>query len=357
MKRTITIILFTLFFNNALFSQNTCIVQSFYLKIEHQTNVPSISTNIIENTITLIHSEQYITDIFSKYIIYGFDKAFPTATSESLKSIYNLRCSSKDLINELRSTVPNDVFFIENSYEGATISDDFINYFDFDKTYTLKEYISTSDAGSCTFDCDLVAVPIDFNLSVKISYDATNEVLVMENSEATSCGNSFIYKFKKEVNGLDNKLVLWEAISENPCFIAESSSICEVENLFFSTVLTNFDLFFILNEGSFKIKTPNQVFGENVFHFEDKTLSIEKEEIKKSISITANPIKDFIRLKINQKGVIISRVSIFDYSGKELIGVKKNPNLIDTSVLSSGIYFLQVETNKDSIINQKIIKE
>ncbi|MEE9409044.1 MAG: hypothetical protein V3V28_13330 [Polaribacter sp.] len=68
--------------------------------------MPSVQGNAINNRVTLTHTENYITEIFSKYIIYGFEKAFPTNTSDVLKSYYTLKRHSKDLINELSVKVP-----------------------------------------------------------------------------------------------------------------------------------------------------------------------------------------------------------------------------------------------------------
>lgn len=355
MKKTITLILLILFVSNNLCSQESCIYQSFIIKIENSVNVPTSSFNSTNNTITLTHSEQYITDIFSKYIIYKFEEAFPDTTSEVLKKYYRIYCASKDLINELNIEVPDDIFFFETIYEGESIDNTITNFFSTEKVYSLKEYITTSDGTPCTFDCSLNPVPEDLNITIKIFYDTIKEQLILENAETTSCGNSFKFQFKKPMNSLENDMIIWEAISNNPCFDSSVSDICELESLFFETLLGNFNL--ITNEESFRINAMNAIFGENVFSFEQKSLSLNDSELKKSIIITPNPIKDNITLIAVSENIVISKIAVYNYSGKEVIKSENAFNSIDVSLLSSGIYFLQVITTSGQIINKKVVKE
>ena len=90
---------------------------------------------------------------------------------------------------------------------------------------------------------------------------------------------------------------------------------------------------------------------------EETSCYINDEKFSKSILISQNPAKDFIKLKIKQQEIIVSNISIFDFSGRKLISTNNSINKIDISSLSSGIYFLQVETSKGLILKKKIIKE
>ncbi|WP_442957531.1 T9SS type A sorting domain-containing protein [Polaribacter sp.] len=79
--------------------------------------------------------------------------------------------------------------------------------------------------------------------------------------------------------------------------------------------------------------------------------------MKATNSNYTKPVQDFISLKLNQQKNNISKVSIFDYSGKELISINNSFQRIDISSFSSGIYFLQINTTNNLILNRKIIKE
>mgnify|MGYP003628176960 CR=1 FL=1 len=353
MKKIVFITACLLFTNFLSFSQKTCIFQSAIIRIDNEQNIPVIHENASAETITLTHNEQFITDIFAKYDIYEFKKAFPNPTSESLKNLYSISFANKDLINELFNEVSNEVFFIDSKFEGTNVDQHIIDIFSQPKSYTLKNFIFTSDAASCSFDCDLNPIPEDLNLSIKIFFNDENSQLVIENNEVTSCGNSFKLQFKNAVD-TENELILWEAISENPCFDA-TSNLCEIERTFFETISSGFSL--IKNENSIVLKSPNQVFGENVFSFEEKSLSILNEEFDKFLLNLPNPITNFIDLKTIMQEVTISKVLVFDSLGKNLIETKKNLEIIDTSILTAGIYFLQLETEKGVIIRKKIIKE
>ncbi len=355
MKTTVIIVFFNLFVFNVLISQDICVVQNFILKINDEINVPSISTNS-NNTITLSHNEQYITDIFSKYIIYDFQKAFPNYTSGNLKKYYNLKCSSKYLINELYETVPEDIIFIENKYQGDVLSEENTNFFSEEKLYSLKEYIATSDSNYCVFNCDLIPVPKNVNIAIKVYYDDINELLVMKSVEATSCGNTFTFKFKKKVNSTDNEFVVWETISDKPCFNTNNDLNCNFEATFFGALLGDFDLTFTISEFDFIIQTPNNVFGESVFRFEQSNLSVKDKIFSESIFVSPNPIKDVFSISINQDRANISKVSIFDYTGKEISKIENFFDRIDISDLSSGVYFLNIKTKKGSSLYKKIVK-
>ena len=357
MKKKLFNILFFLLISTRFFSQETCIYQSFNIKINDPVNVPIVTKNTSDNTVILTHKEQYITDIFSKYVIYNFYQSHPNANTEALRKYYTIKSTSKDLINELYTSVPKTIFNIESNFEGTTFNQNDVNFFDKKVTYNLTEYIATSDTAFCVFNCDLKSVPEGFKISVRVYYDALKELLIIENLGLTFCENSFTFKLKKKVNNSENGIILWESISEKPCFDASNSINCQIEWLFFETLKSNFNLTFSLDEDSFIIKTPNGVFGENVFHFEEESLSINDEKFSKSILISQNPAKDFIKLKIKQQEIIVSNISIFDFSGRKLISTNNSINKIDISSLSSGIYFLQVETSKGLILKKKIIKE
>jgi len=52
--------------------------------IEDSSNIPTVTDNG-DGTITLLHKEQYITDIFAKYVIYEFTKVTSSTYNINVK--------------------------------------------------------------------------------------------------------------------------------------------------------------------------------------------------------------------------------------------------------------------------------
>lgn len=97
-------------------------------------------------------------------------------------------------------------------------------------------------------------------------------------------------------------------------------------------------------------------FPQKLYEFNDEAnplLSIEKNEFT-NFSIQPNPVIDKINIVSNS---IIHKIEVFNALGKRVILPKINSQKeIDISVLSSGIYYLKLQSNKNKIAFKKIIK-
>ena len=71
------------------------------------------------------------------------------------------------------------------------------------------------------------------------------------------------------------------------------------------------------------------------------------------LSIYPNPAKRQITIHSNEK---IETVTIFDFTGKTLKTIVSSRNTIDVSDLINGIYFLQIQTNKDLTSKRLVIE-
>ena len=91
----------------------------------------------------------------------------------------------------------------------------------------------------------------------------------------------------------------------------------------------------------------------------DTLLSINELNIQESsFTIAPNPANKFIKIS-NIENINISEISIIDFNGRVVINQKINGNSnleINISELASGIYLLNINSNK-GIITKKIIKE
>jgi hypothetical protein len=129
------------------------------------------------------------------------------------------------------------------------------------------------------------------------------------------------------------------------------------------------------NDGyiSFKIKTkPNLVVG-NTFsnsaniYFDynfpivtnnytttvQNTLGLQENEFINDIAAYPNPVKDFLNFKTEHS---ISKVEVYDITGRILSSNSVSENKIDLSELKTGNYILKLFTDK-GIKNTKIMKE
>ena len=87
---------------------------------------------------------------------------------------------------------------------------------------------------------------------------------------------------------------------------------------------------------------------------EGETLSIEDEELV-DMSIYPNPVED--ELQIQTSGNVINKIAtIFDISGKRVLNLKLDSTSIDVSSLTSGVYFLRLESD-GKIAKRKFIKK
>ena len=75
---------------------------------------------------------------------------------------------------------------------------------------------------------------------------------------------------------------------------------------------------------------------------------------KSQVVIYPNPIKNILNLKPND-GVVLEEISIYDLQGKKLLSFNENLNQLNLENLSSGIYILNIKTDK-SFTNKQLIK-
>jgi len=94
----------------------------------------------------------------------------------------------------------------------------------------------------------------------------------------------------------------------------------------------------------------NWYFDEQVSYSEDCSLGIPENNFE--IGLYPNPIKNFVTITSN--GTAIKKIKVLTISGTKIMGVL-NHNSIDLSSLSSGVYFLLIETDKGKVI-KKVVK-
>ena len=85
----------------------------------------------------------------------------------------------------------------------------------------------------------------------------------------------------------------------------------------------------------------------------EEALSIDKNQLKESISIYPNPVSDILRIQILNQ-IQLKKIQIYNVIG-ELLKEEKIYNTVQISDLSTGIFFVKIETDI-GIFNTKIVK-
>jgi len=354
MKKNYTLFILCLLLFTKVFSQHTilCPSQEFYIGIENSINIPNVITNG-DGTVTLIHPEQYITDIFSNYIISDFYQTYPNGSS-SLQKYYNILVDSKDLINELIDSVPSSVFLIGDPIESTTIDSNLINFLD-GKYFQLTKYCGIAD--NMGEPCPEEIVPSDVNITVLFNYDAIDDLLLMNSYGLTTCGNSFSIALKGGTTS--NTLQLWESSPhtstetnfDDPCHNIENDLYSILDIGCFNSNIGNIVPTIDTENKTLMLFRNNQVFGYNTVTFSESFLSLNDTLFQqlKIYEVKGNP---FLQLSHSESEPFY--IEMFSITGsKTLNKTLFNTNEILIDNISTGLYFVRV-INKNN--QSKIFK-
>jgi len=364
MKKVYFLLTFLLFIILNGIAQNAvlCSIQNEYIKIENPSDIPTVIDNG-DGTVTLMHTDQNITDIFADYIIYDFYQSYPSSNpSGELFKYYTLSHGNKSLIQELYNYANPDVFIIEE-YMPTPISLELISLLD-GKTYKLINQCYESLESDTFCPEDEENVPLGFELKIAFTYDAEKDIMHAETVGLSSCGNYFSVGFKggfdDGFNPIENTLQLWESENgistitdyEQPCHYIEDTlysalDIGCMEEANYGNIIINFGT----EDGRFVLERNNTVFGIDFFTFEEDVLSVEENSLNRmqAFQTKGNPYLQISHL--NNEPITLE---IFTISGQKIINpVKFENNTINISHFSNGIYFIKLSTLNNQ---QKVLK-
>jgi len=91
--------------------------------------------------------------------------------------------------------------------------------------------------------------------------------------------------------------------------------------------------------------------NEKLF-FTKTTLGVEDIDLDKLVKIYPNPTSNYLNIKSSI--VVITKISVFDLQGKNVLIKINNLDSINVSNLNRGIYFLKLETNQ-FVLTKKIM--
>jgi hypothetical protein len=87
-----------------------------------------------------------------------------------------------------------------------------------------------------------------------------------------------------------------------------------------------------------------------------EVLSVEKNELEKSVVIYPNPTENYIRIQL-KNNIQISEILILDFQGKEIMKSKIDSREIDISSLAAGPYFVKLKIRDELFVVKKIVKK
>ncbi len=364
MKKNYLFALSFLLFNSILFAQPheiLCNLLDTNIKIENTSDIPT-ATNNGDGTITLIHPDQNITDIFSNHTIYEFYQTYPSANPEGeLVKYYTIVFDNKDFINDLYDyTNPN--IYLMDPVESTSIDTPFINSLN-NKTFKLIKQCFESSESSAECPIDEDNIPEDVEVKLTFNFDAVNDILYLETDDITTCGNSFSAGFKGQTDdGLgsntDTTLQLWSSqpgISnttdyDQPCHIIENT-VYSVLDIGCSDYNYGNIRLYQNAVGQLVITRHNMIFAQDFLTFEEDNLSIEDNTFKyiKPFKTTNNPF-----LQISNPENQSLNIEILSISGQIVLNeMPFENNSILLSDFANGLYFIKVKTLNNQ---QKIFK-
>jgi len=99
---------------------------------------------------------------------------------------------------------------------------------------------------------------------------------------------------------------------------------------------------------------PNWYKDETAIYSEDCSLGMGDVVLSESVYLFPNPVKSVLQISI-QNNIAIKNVQVFDVLGKQLLQTNEI-NQIDVSVLTNGLLFVKITTDK-GIVVKKVVKE
>ncbi|WP_223034787.1 T9SS type A sorting domain-containing protein [Hanstruepera marina] len=344
------------------FSQNPilCPHLSDTFKISESSNVPTITEND-DGTIMLISPQQYITDIFNNYSIYGFERSFPTADSEPLSQYYTIFFENKDLIVDLYHNVPSEIF--EFNYDDetvptiTTIDQNIIDNLN-GKTFYLKSRCFTG-SGGLTCENTEEETPEDMIILLEFNYDSSTELLNISSPEITPCGNSFNIDYTGKTH---NQISIWNSVPEiinesyetpYPDCHAFESSLYRILGVTCDANLYEF-MNYSYNNNELTLSKETGLEAIEYLKFEDYSLSTPSNNLDNIQLITPSNSEQIYFKNMKDSSY---QFEIFDVSGKSFINSTiYGKDKISINQLPKGLYFIRLNNSKSKKVFKFIKK-
>lgn len=347
------------------FSQNIC--QNIYASmfIENNVDIPSVTENG-DGTITLVHPDQAITNVFANYTIYGFERTFPATNSELLMKYYTVFTDTNDLFVTIQNEISDAIYVIDQDYSiPSAVPNDLVNFVH-GKSFDIHGVVSFTDLDGCFYpNCPFIEGSVNYPITINFNYDANQDLLFVETDATTPCGNSFSIAMKAtSTSNNEIGLQIWSidevtdgGNTDQDCHQIEYLIFTVFEILCSNDFDNNSASRFLIDEdnGEVVFLKNNLLFGEDIVVLKDNTFSVS-DNVFALLSIFQPAGKEYLQLVNNLDAHITA--SILTTSGKLVVQDQlATNNQIDISSLSKGVvYFVQLKNSENQVKYIKFIK-
>jgi hypothetical protein len=343
-----------------------CLELTNIIKIESTSDIPIISDNG-DGTITLTHpDEQYITDIFASYTLYGFYQANPSSSNPETLKYYFIEHNSKNLFSDVNELVPETIYTVDNYIPDYEMSQSLITLLD-GNTYRFSgvKYFSPGDmSGNCFFssNCIFDSLPEDFSMEILFSYNNNDDSFRLETPTPTSCGNVFEISIKPNYNSQPSfsELQTWEISPDSSGEFVENCS--ETESWFYGPFGLNCSDFYdeqiryniISNDGIIRFQIFDVFGGQTLLEFRDINLGIDDSFLSK---ISLYQIKNSEFITITNPNQLNVSGQIYSTSGKRILSnTRFNNNTLGIDILEKNVIYFVILTIDNQSKMVKFIK-
>ncbi|MEW5675459.1 T9SS type A sorting domain-containing protein [Flavobacterium enshiense] len=299
--------------NPAFNSQNTVSNETTY--VWNFTNLQQFETKEIEIVLNLNTPTENPPLNMGSILHYAASVTVPSdeAPNDNLATLYQTVVNSYD---------PND----KTCLEGAVITPDMVGK---EVHYLIRfENNGTANAQNIVVKDMIDTAKFDINTLVPIKGSHTFETKI-------SNGNKVEFIFKNINLPFDN--------ANNDGYVLfkiKTKSNLVVGNTFSNSANIYFDYNYPIVTNNYTTTVQN-------------TLGLQENELLNSITVYPNPVKDMLYFKTVNT---ISKIEIYDVSGRILSSNSVSENKTDVSELKTGNYILKIFTEK-GITNTKLIKK
>ena len=333
------------------------------VRIEDEINIPIVTDNG-DGTVSLEFADNAVNQIFENFSVYNFERTFPSATTPSLAQLYTISIDTKDLLIAISDNISPAIIEVENDYSDLPEIDQmFIDGLD-ENEFKLSKYREINEKSGCK-PCPLYDVPDGFELNLKFSYDAINDVFLVTMPFDTPCGNNITFTLKslQEDNGYNYNFQLWEYDSsftapqanyDDDCFAIEDRLYTILSMSCSGPSDVGFRLEYYPSENQFIMIVQTPIFAEYRYLFSDITLGVSDIQ-KSNIFLFQNRSLD--QLVVNDPNNEVSEIRIFNLKGKLLkqqhIGANK---IIEaSSLIKNKIYLTEFSLVDGRAFIKKVI--
>ncbi len=178
---------------------------------------------------------------------------------------------------------------------------------------------------------------------------------ILENYIYTLVCSSISSSFITITNDFIN-VELFYMLLNSDCELVETLTFSNIYfNMFFNWQEPNNIYSYIIETGTDDIKTLTLTNNSDYKAIYTNVLLPIQDFENLSFEIYPNPVKDIFYIE-NNNGIIINSIKIYDHLGRLVVQEVSNFNQLDISHLSSGLFFIKLETDR-GFIAKKIIKE